>query len=510
MDNIIKNNFKNFKLTSSVRLPLLFLLSVICHSSEAQIRPLVSCSISGTTPVTVGQTFTYTLSGCSASSWTVSCGTIQSSTSTSVTVYFNILNCSPALISAVGTSATKSVVVNQPPPLVGGTISNPTQAINYNTTPTLISASAATGGGCSGAYVYTWYSSPNNVSFTSISGSNVQNYQPGNLTATTYYKRQTGCGGSSAYTSNTATITVYPQVNGGSISLPSQTINYNTIPQQLTLSGVSGGTGTYSYQWQSSANSSFTSPNSISGATSTTYTPSALTSTTYYRVVVTSNGVQVNSVSAVVNVYPQLIGGSLSPLTATINYNSSPGLISLSGITGGSGTYTYQWQSSSNSSFTSPTTISGATTTTYTPGNLTSTIYYRAVVTSNGVSVNSNIDTINVYPQLIGGSISPPTFTINYFQSPGVLTLSGVSGGNGTYTYQWESSPDNTTWTNMVGYTGTSFTPINMTSTTYYRVVVTSNGLSVNSITSAITVNPQVFPGTISPSTVSILRIKPW
>jgi RHS repeat-associated protein len=507
MSNIAKYFFKEFKSDSWIRLLPLLLLCAMCYSSVAQkIPPPVGCTVTGTNPVTVGQTFTYTLNGgCTSGTWTVTCGTIQSSTSTTVTVYFNILNCSPALIKASGGTSI-SVTVNQPPPLVGGTISNPTQAINYNTTPTLISASAATGGGCGGAYTYTWYSSPDNVNFTSISGSNVQNYQPGNLTATTYYKRQVVCGGSSAYTTNNATVTVYPQVNGGTVTPATQpTINYNTVPGQLTVSGVSGGNGVYSYQWQSSANSSFTSPTTISGATSTTYTPPALTTTTYYRVVITSNGVQVNSASAVVNVYPQLIGGSITPLTAHINYNTSPGLISLSGVTGGSGTYTYQWQSASNSSFSSPTTISGATGTNYTPGSLTSTIYYRVVVTSNGVSINSSIDTINVYPQLMGGSISPPNFTINYYQSPGALTLSGVSGGNGTYTYQWQNSPDNTTWTNIVGSTGMAYTPSNMTSTTYYRVIVTSNGLAVNSGTSTIIVNPQVFPGTISPSTVSIL-----
>ena len=67
----------------------------------------------------------------------------------------------------------------------------------------------------------------------------------------------------------------------GTIGSP-QSICSGTAPNQLTsVTPASGGTGTIAYQWQSSTdNSNFTD---IPGATSATYAPGALTTTTYYR-----------------------------------------------------------------------------------------------------------------------------------------------------------------------------------------------------------------------------------
>jgi|GEM_PF-5405924 hypothetical protein len=100
-------------------------LLAISQISLAQIHPLVACSITGTSPVNLGNTETYTLSGsCTAASWTATCGTVQSHTSTSVTVYFNVQGCTSSLISARSSSgstlASKTVTVNQPPALVCG------------------------------------------------------------------------------------------------------------------------------------------------------------------------------------------------------------------------------------------------------------------------------------------------------------------------------------------------------------------------------------------------------
>jgi hypothetical protein len=419
--------------------------------------------------------------------------------STGATIIFDDPSCSVAYITAVGSGSAALGVAITGGTLAGGSISNTSQTINYNTVPTQISASVATGGTCS-SYSYQWYSSPNNSTYTSISGATGQNYQPGSLTATTYYKRLTTCGSSTAYTTNIAVVSVYSQLVAGSISPSSQTINYNTTPGTLTLSGVSGGNSSYTYQWQSSSdNSTWTN---ISGATSTGYSPGSLTATTYYRVVVTSNGVTAYSATAVVTVYPQLVGGSISPSGQTINYNTVPGTLTLSGVSGGNGSYTYQWQSSpDNSTWTN---ISGATSTGYSPGSLTATTYYRVVVTSNGVTAYSATAVVTVYPQLVAGSISPSSQTINYNTTPGTLTLSGVSGGNSSYTYQWQSSPDNGTWTNISGATSTGYSPGSLVATTYYRVVVTSNGVTAYSATAVVTVYPQLAAGSISPSSQTI------
>src|SRR5688572_8637285 len=58
------------------------------------------------------------------------------------------------------------------------------------------------------------------------------------------------------------------------------------------------------------------------------------------------------------------------------------------------------------------------------------------------------------------------------------LSLTGGTGGTGQ-TYQWQSSPDNSSWTNISGATNATYTTTQTTST-YYRAVVTC-GVTVNS-----------------------------
>jgi hypothetical protein len=413
---------------------------------------------------------------------------------TQTTSYEQIVTCSGA------TATSNHVTITVYSQLAGGSISPSTQTINYNTTPSTMTLSGVSGG--SGTYTYQWLSSPNGSVWTTISGATGTSYTPPALTSTTYYLVDVTSNGVTVG-SATAKVTVYSQLAGGSISPSTQTINYNTAPSTMTLSGVSGGSGAYTYQWQSSLNSSFSSPSNV-GSGGTTYTPGALTSTTYYRVAVTSNGVTAYSSTAKDSVYSQLAGGSISPATQTINYNTAPSTMTLSGVSGGSGTYTYQWQSSSNSSFSSPTNV-GSGTTTYSPGALTSTTYYRVAVISNGVTAYSSTAKDSVYSQLAGGSLSPSSQSINYNTTPSTLTLSGVSGGNSTYTYQWQSSPTSAfSSPTSVGSGTTTYSPGALTSTIYYRVAVTSNGVTTYSSTAEDSVYSQLVGGSLGPSTQTI------
>ena len=147
---------KIFLNNNCVRLFLMTLAVIPVSKTHGQIKPPVSCTISGASSVTLGSTSTFNCT-CSASSWTVTCGTIQSSTSTSVTVIFNVYDCNLATVKANGTTAAIKNVTVTYPALAGGTISNPNQNINYNSIPAQINASAASGGDCS-SYSYQWYS----------------------------------------------------------------------------------------------------------------------------------------------------------------------------------------------------------------------------------------------------------------------------------------------------------------------------------------------------------------
>jgi len=302
----------------------------------------------------------------------------------------------------------------------------------------------------------------------------------------------------------TLNVTVVPALQPGAINASSKTqnINYNSIPVAINCSVATNGScfPSYSYQWQQSLNS--VNWTSITSQTSQNLSLSSpLTQTTYYRRMVTettSSSVDYSDI-ATVYVYPQLVS-SIAPTSKTINYNTGPGQLTNT-RSGGNGTYTYQWQTSTNNSTWNN--ISGATQN-YTPGNLILTTYYRVITSSNGVPVTSNTSTITVYPQIIPGSISPSALTINYNASPGQLTGTTPSGGNGTYNYQWQSSVDNTNWTNINGATALNYTPGNQTATKYFRRATISNGATGYSNTSTITVYAQLIAGTLSPLAIAL------
>lgn len=82
--------------------------------------------------------------------------------------------------------------------------------------------------------------------------------------------------------------------------------------------------------------------------------------------------------------------------------------------------------------------------------------------------------------QSVCNSVAPIT------QKSGV-TLSG--GDTTNYTYQWESSTNNTNFTAISGATSASYTPTLPTVITYYRRKVTGSG-GVNSISTSVSITP--------------------
>ncbi|MEJ0105021.1 MAG: hypothetical protein WDO19_21810 [Bacteroidota bacterium] len=300
-------------------------------------------------------------------------------------------------------------------------------------------------------------------------------------------------------------------LQAGSItSATSQTINYNTAPPSITCSAASGGvcgSTTYTYQWQSSPNN--VNWTNISGATSLNYTSGALTSTTYFRRMVSSSGTGTSAYSnaATVFVNPQFSPGSItSPVSIPITYNTSPGQVTGTAASGGgcSGAYSYQWESSPNNSTYTP--VSGATAQNYTPGNLTATIYYRRKASCGTENLYSNVISITVASQLSGGNMSQVSFTVAYNTSPGQVSCPAATGGNcgSGYGYQWESSPDNITYTAITGATSQNYTPGNLTATTCYHRLATCGSETRYSTVATVSVTPLLNPGAASPATIAI------
>jgi subtilisin-like proprotein convertase family protein len=287
----------------------------------------------------------------------------------------------------------------------------------------------------------------------------------------------------------TATVNVSSAVAGGSIATST---SYCTGSDPVALTSTtagSGGTGTSGYQWQQSTDGGVTWTN-ITGATSATYDPGVISSTTLFRRIYSNTCGSANSNTVTLTVYPALNAGTIGSNQTVCNGGDPSNLTFSTNASGGNGPYNYQWQSSPDN--TTWTDIAGATTNSYDhPNGLTSIKYIRVKVTDAcGTVTYANVITLNVYAALSGGTIASAQ-TICSGSIPATISSSvAASGGTGATTYQWQSSPDGITWTNIPGATGATYSPASLSSTTYYRRVATNTCGSANSNSIIITVNP--------------------
>ena len=388
---------------------------------------------------------------------------------------------------------TPTVMITVKPNFSVGTIGN-SQTICYNSTPILLNTDVAPSGGM-GVYTYQWESSSNGMDWSAISGATGVSYQPGTLTSSTYYHRKVTDNSCGSGFSTSILITVRSPFASGAIGLDQQ-ICYSSAPNLLiTTTAPTGESNSFTYTWESSFDN--TNWNVISGAAGTSYQPGILTTKTYYRKSVTDicgNGGYTNTVT--VTVRPIFKAGNIG-YPEIICYGFSPAIIvSKVAPSGGSGSYTYEWSSGNNGI--NWNLIPSATGETYQPGILTQTTYFRRKVIDvcgSGYSLN---DTVTVRPALVPGSISSNQ-SICYNTAPSRFTsLSLPSGATGVYTYQWQSSTNNVSWSNISGATSDEYQPLPMVSSLYFRRVETSGScgtVQTNSI--FITLNSQLVAGSI-------------
>ena len=214
-----------------------YFMVILFAAGMISFNEAISQSISGSTCVISGQPYTYMQVGVTSTQWCVSSGGwingVQNTCvggSYAVTVTWDASPTSHNLIMYYSGGSVGETITNAST-LVPGTISNPSQSINYNSAPATLNCLAASGGSC-GTYTitYQWQESSDNVSWTNIGGATSQNFSPPALTQTTYYRRSAVSQTNVAGYSNTATILVYPQLIGGTVSPSSETTNYNTAP----------------------------------------------------------------------------------------------------------------------------------------------------------------------------------------------------------------------------------------------------------------------------------------
>ncbi len=336
----------------------------------------------------------------------------------------------------------------------------------------------------------------------------------------------------------TASLTVYPAMTIPGIE-DNQVVCAGSRPTTFFITTpITGGSGTYTYQWYSSTTSGTGPWSPIGGATASTYQPpttNGTTPNTWYQVEVSScgNTVTSNSVSVVVannSNFSFSIDGGTGTYCAGENFN--PYIYS---VHGGGAYIRYSWIG--DPAYISPASggpvgntgcfffcVSGATlplvANNNTSANVTTTIsitpmIYDADTNAFICSLSPQTTTITIRPRPVAIA-NAPNLTICSGTSAGVVASSNISASS-AMTYSWSRSANaNVTSSQATGTSGTiaaggSFTiPDVLTNNsasnqfvTYTITPTSSPGNCAGTATTiTITVAPQLTPGTIGSNQV--------
>ena len=350
----------------------------------------------------------------------------------------------------------------------GGTVGTD-QTFCSSGNPVAFTSSVAASGG-TGTLEYQWQSSPDNSTWSDISGATADTYDAPSISATTYYRRAARRSGCSPYAfySNVITVTI-----NAIPAVPAGANNSRCGTGTVTLS-ASGCVGTYNWYAASTSGASL--------STTATYTTPSISATTTYYVDCTVGSCPSTKVAttATINAIPLVPSGSN-------NSRCGPGTVILTG-SGCSGTYNWYAASTGGASL--------STTTSYTTPSISTTTTYYVDCTVNGCASASRdpaIATINIIPVPVGAN--------NSRCSTGTVTLS-ASGCAGTYNW-YAASTGGASLSAKATYT----TPSISTTTTYYvdctvNACVSSRDPAIATI-NAIPAAPTTTPGSrCGPGTV--------
>lgn len=409
----------------------------------------------------------------------------------------NIYRLNAFALCGSSTSSNAALTVNSPAAITAQP-QNATACENFSQSFSV----TATGSGLT----YQWQVSSNGCnSFSDILGANSNNYTISSVSASQnnncYRVVVNGICPGGPLTSNTATLSV-----ASTTSITGQPANASVCSGDDAVFSVNVSGSVSAYQWQISTNGG-TSWNNISGATGSTLTIQSTTTAlnnNQYRVIINgctatpiTSGSATLFVNTPVNITTQPANASTCSGNTTIQVQAT-----------GSG-LNYQWQVSTDGGTTwnnvsnvgiysgtnsATLTITGAGTSA--SGNI-----YRVKITGtcNAAGLSSGNASLSVNTP-VSISSQPADFSI-CLSGPATATFSVTATGSGL-TYQWQLSTNGgTTWSNISGATGASYTTAALTAGfngNRYRVVLNGNcTTNLNStgalltVTSPVTINTQ-------------------
>lgn len=263
-------------------------------------------------------------------------------------------------------------------------------------------------------------------------------FEPGSLTATTYYRRVVKSTAYCSDTSNSVTVTVLPSLTDNIFVSPDTVICRDQEAGLLNALQPSGGDGDYDYLWQKSTESGIWEDISLSDIIR--YNPGILTQTTEYRRIVFSgndNACADTSASRTVNVLPLISNNILDSDSGRYCAGDVPLAVSGTIPSGGAGSYTYSWESDDGTGWKTMNGIEGRD---YLPDvAFESGLSVRRIVYSG--SYNACMDTsdafeITVIPHIVNQTgLEDQTICENTV--PLTFNAAPASGGLNSFTYEW-------------------------------------------------------------------------
>ncbi|OWY24595.1 T9SS C-terminal target domain-containing protein [Sphingobacteriales bacterium UPWRP_1] len=363
----------------------------------------------------------------------------------------------------------------------------------------IVQTAAASGG--SGTLEYKWQQSTNGTTWTDISGATGMTYDPGVITQTTQYRRCVKRSNCTVWLNSnvvvkTVTAATLPKLNINDVTVIE---NAGTAILQVCASetSVSGITFTYT-----TVNGSATSGADYTTTTASATIPAGQTcvnisvpiiddttaepTETFLVNLSSPTGATIQDGQGVVTILDNDSTSTCDNVTnpGSIGYYQSgcapldpSEIIEIAAPTGGSGALEYVWQSSANNWLW--TNISGATASSYDPGPVTASTFYRRGVRRLGCTAFQY--TNSVLKEVTGpcsttcdnvtfaGNIGYDESGVSPFDPANMVETVMPSGGSGTFEYKWQQSTNGTTWTDISGATGMTYNPGVITQTTQYR-----------------------------------------
>ncbi len=278
------------------------------------------------------------------------------------------------------------------------------------------------------------------------------------------------------------------------------------VYQTLTTSdGTWLASPTLTYQWQKSSDGVLW--NNIASATSATYGISAADPGFYIRTqvfgsrTISSTAYRYVANSAATVIVPGFTLVSATAPVVTGSWTTGSTLSTTNGTWSSSGTFTYQWQRSTDNSTWSS--ISSATSSTYVLTSDDASKYIRVQVFLTGTSGADGI-AYSVSTAKVGAPYNTLAPAISGTLRVGnVQTVStGTWSGSPTYTYQWQTSSDGIAWANISGATNSTYTVTYTIANLRLRAQV-----SATNATDTATVTSQVVQGFLAPIATAVPAI---